>query len=151
MIWFFVSSLISPTARHLRKNCLIPRQQNKKLAEQSICERLSAALSLHYVKSINWNWFFSACLFIGEKSWVIVIALALLSACSCRHTKTLSLAHNSQTIQDIQMKLGTHVARDNMHMYSKGHNYYFNIYWVMPLFWLRNNRRALAFALRRSC
>lgn len=30
--------------------------------------------------------------------------------------KTLTLAHNSQTIQDIQMKLGTHVARDNMHI-----------------------------------
>ena len=42
--------------------------------------------------------------------------------------KTVTLAHHSQTIQDIQMKLGTHVARDNMHMYSKGHNSDFNIY-----------------------
>ena len=30
--------------------------------------------------------------------------------------KTVTLAHHSQTIQDIQMKLGTHVARDNMHI-----------------------------------
>ena len=35
--------------------------------------------------------------------------------------------NNSNTVQDIEMKLGSHVANDNTHMYSKGHYSRLNI------------------------
>ena len=52
--------------------------------------------------------------------------------------KIFYLAHNSKTIQDTNMKLGTHIARDSAHMCNKGTNSGSNNYWVMPHFWLRN-------------
>ena len=50
--------------------------------------------------------------------------------------KNFNLAHNSKTVQHIQMKLGTHVPRNNTHIYTKSHNSGFNNYSVMPLFGL---------------
>ena len=56
----------------------------------------------------------------------------------CRRHKTLILHHNSKTGTHIQMKLGTHVPRNNTHVYIKSHNSCFNNYSVMTLFELTN-------------
>ena len=66
-----------------------------------------------------------------RKSRAIVI---VLSSSACSSCKTLTFGHSSKTFQNIRMKLFSHVARDNMHMYSKGHYPDLNNHWVMPLF-----------------
>ena len=39
-----------------------------------------------------------------------------------------------KSVQHFQMKLGTHVSMNNMHVYSKSHNSGFNIYSVITTF-----------------
>ena len=56
-----------------------------------------------------------------------------LLACHRRH-KTLTLPHNSKTLQHIQLKLGTQFLRNNTHIYIKWHNSGFNNYLKMPFF-----------------
>ena len=50
------------------------------------------------------------------------------------------------------MKLGIHVPRNSMHVYTKSHNSGFNNYSVIPPFGIHEkNSRALALALQHSC
>ena len=59
-----------------------------------------------------------------------------------RRHKPLPLPHNSKTVQQFQIKLGTNVAKNNTHVFNSGlYNYL-----VMPLFLLRKKQIALAFA-----
>ena len=48
--------------------------------------------------------------------------------------KNFNNGDNTKAVQDIQMKLSTSFARDNMHVKCKGHNSRFDYNWVMPLF-----------------
>ena len=48
------------------------------------------------------------------------------------------MGKNSKTVQEILMKLGTDVVKDNMHMYSKGIILVLTIIELCPLFLLRN-------------
>ena len=57
---------------------------------------------------------------------LIIIELCLfldLKICA----KTLTIA-NSKSLADIHVTISTHIARDNMCMYSKGHHSTFNIF-----------------------
>ena len=62
-----------------------------------------------------------------------------------RH-KTLTLPHNLKTVIHIQMKLGTFVLGNTMHVCAKSHNSGFNNYSVMTLFRLRNSYKIMKLA-----
>ena len=71
-------------------------------------------------------------------SFNVCIDQSFFSLSVCPLRRHLSCQHcnlGPKLVQYIRMKLGTHVARDNMHMYSKGHYPRFiNYNWVMPFF-----------------
>ena len=71
---------------------------------------------------------FFARLFFEEKKLSYCDTLGVF----CVH-KTLTYPHNSKTVTHIQMKIGTLVARNNMHVSTKSNNSGLNNYSVMPL------------------
>ena len=68
-----------------------------------------------------------------------IIPLLSEKVCILKRVKTLTIPHSSKIIPHIQMKLGTHLPRDNTHVYSKLHNSGFDNYSLKPLFGLKNS------------
>ena len=58
-------------------------------------------------------------------------------------SQNFNLAHNSKTVQHFLKKLGTHVPRNNTHVYTKSHNSGFDNYSVMPFFRLRKKQTSV--------
>ena len=56
----------------------------------------------------------------------ITLALMIIQLCPFLdleiHIKSLTLPNNSKPVQHLQMKLGTHVPRNNLHVYTQPNN-----------------------------